>query len=87
MSIGEYRRRLSEEEEQKCGNAKFVSKTELLQQSDYISLHLPASSESFHFLDSAEFTMMKNVCCGFLLLCSFIISVMILCTRASSDKL
>lgn len=54
------RRRLSEEEEQKCGNAKFVSKTELLQQSDYISLHLPASSESFHFLDSAEFTMMKN---------------------------
>jgi phosphoglycerate dehydrogenase-like enzyme len=55
------RRRLSEEEEQKYGNAKFVTKTELVQLSDYISLHLPASSESFHFLDHEEFNMMKTV--------------------------
>jgi len=54
------RNRLPESEERLYGNAKFVTKDELLAQSDYISVHVFASEATKHILDTPDFAKMKN---------------------------
>jgi len=52
------RTRLSPEEEQACG-ATYMSKEDLLKQSDYVSLHVAYTPETHHLLGAAQFAMMK----------------------------
>ncbi|MCM3712578.1 NAD(P)-binding domain-containing protein [Alkalihalobacillus oceani] len=51
--------RASREQEEALG-AVYVAKEELLRQADIISLHLPLLPETRHFLDKAEFELMKH---------------------------
>ena len=41
-------------------NAKQVSKSEILELSDVVTLHIPYESSTHHFLDEKEFSKMKN---------------------------
>jgi gluconate 2-dehydrogenase len=52
------RSRLSAELESKC-QARYVSKTELLQQADHVMLVVPYSAESHHTIGAAELALMK----------------------------
>ena len=52
------RSRLSAELEAQC-QARYVSKTELLQQADHVMLVVPYSAESHHTIGSAELALMK----------------------------
>ncbi|MDR2473271.1 MAG: NAD(P)-binding domain-containing protein [Tannerella sp.] len=52
------RRRLDLNEETRCG-AVFVTKEELLQQSDFVSLNAPYTSETHHIIGAEELNMMK----------------------------
>jgi len=45
--------------EREC-NAKFVGFKELLKESDYITLHIPLTKETYHIIGEKEFKMMKN---------------------------
>jgi len=54
------RKPVSALEEVLCGNAKYVSKDELLAQSDYISVNVFVSPETKHILNYADFQKMKN---------------------------
>ncbi|ASB50843.1 NAD(P)-dependent oxidoreductase [Alkalitalea saponilacus] len=40
--------------------ATYVSKTELLQKSDYVSIHVPFSQETYHLIGKEELKLMKN---------------------------
>lgn len=40
-------------------SGKFCTKEELLQEADFISLHIPSTSETYHYLDEKEFALMK----------------------------
>lgn len=53
------RRRLSEEDEKKLG-AIYVSKDELLAQSDFVSIHCPFTPETRHAFGLREFETMKR---------------------------
>ena len=53
------RSRLSEDAEKKLG-ASYRSMDELLRQSDMISLHTPATPETFHLIDETAFEKMKT---------------------------
>ncbi|MDK2814276.1 MAG: hypothetical protein PWP18_189 [Thermoanaerobacter sp.] len=39
---------------------KYVDKKTLLEESDFITLHIPLSDETYHFIDEEEFNIMKN---------------------------
>ena len=52
------RSRLSAELESQC-QARYVSKTELLQQADHVMLVVPYSAESHHTIGAAELALMK----------------------------
>jgi len=54
------RNRVSAVDEAICGNAKFVSKDELLRQSDYITVNVFVSPETKHILNYADFEKMKK---------------------------
>jgi glyoxylate reductase len=54
------RKRLPVIDEVKYGNAKYVTKDELLSQSDYISVSVFASPETRHILNYNDFAKMKN---------------------------
>lgn len=41
-------------------NAKYVSLSDLLQQSDYVSLHVPLTKETHHLIGSRELRLMKK---------------------------
>ena len=41
-------------------NAKKVEKSELIKQSDFISIHLPLNKSTFHFIGAKELKNMKN---------------------------
>jgi lactate dehydrogenase-like 2-hydroxyacid dehydrogenase len=61
MNIIYYNRnRLPVIEEVKYGNAKYVTKDELLAQSDFISVNVFASPETKHILNSKDFSKMKK---------------------------
>jgi glyoxylate reductase len=55
------RRRLSEEREAELG-VRFVDKSELLRESDFISLHVPLTAETRHYLDRAALSATKPGC-------------------------
>lgn len=40
--------------------AKYVSKDELLKSADIVTLHIPATKDTFHYLGEREFKLMKN---------------------------
>src|SRR5262249_33266105 len=52
------RRRLSEQREAELG-VRFVDKAELLRESDFVSVHLPLSAETHHYLDRAALSTMR----------------------------
>ena len=52
------RTRLSEEKEREL-TATYVSLEELLQQSDFISLHVPLTDETHHLLDAKKLALLK----------------------------
>lgn len=54
------RRRLSQEQENYANQAEFVSKEELLKQSDHLILVLPYSPETHHTIDTPELALMKK---------------------------
>lgn len=61
MKIQYYnRRRLSVEQENAAGNAKYVSFDELLATSDVLSLNLPLNPNTRHIISRAEFAKMKD---------------------------
>jgi D-3-phosphoglycerate dehydrogenase len=41
-------------------NTKFVSKNEILEKSDFITLHIPNNSENYHFIGERELKQMKK---------------------------
>ena len=53
------RTRLSKQEERKL-NAEYVDKDTLLQQSDYISIHVPYTEATHHYIGKHELDMMKT---------------------------
>ena len=53
------RSRLSEDFEQELG-ARYVSKEELLAESDFLSVHVPLSEETRHVIGKAELKAMKS---------------------------
>ena len=48
----------SERAEKELG-ARYVSKDELLRQSDFLSLHVPLSPETYHYIDKQALSLMK----------------------------
>jgi len=52
------RTRLSPAEEKECG-ATYLSKNEVLSQSDFVSLHVAYTTETHHFIDAASLALMK----------------------------
>jgi len=54
------RNRLTPEEEKNFGEATYVDKEQLIQQADYISIHVPATKATYHYLDYSDFQKMKN---------------------------
>ncbi|MEM1514095.1 MAG: glyoxylate reductase [Candidatus Thermoplasmatota archaeon] len=59
MNILYYSRHRDEEFEKET-NARFVSLQELLKESDFISLHLPLTKETYHIIGEKELKMMKK---------------------------
>mgnify|MGYP000378857572 CR=1 FL=1 len=59
MKILYYSRKRDEEFEKET-NAKFVGLEELLSQSDFVSLHLPLTKETYHIIGEKELKMMKK---------------------------
>ncbi len=53
------RSRADSELERQVG-ARFVDKQTLLQESDFVSLHVPLTQDTHHYLDAADFALMKN---------------------------
>jgi glyoxylate reductase len=51
---------LNSQEEKQCGNAQYVTKDYLLKTSDFISMNIPSSKDTIHYLNKPEFDMMKN---------------------------
>jgi len=58
MNVIYYSRK--EKDEMKALNAKFVSLDYLLKTSDFISLHLPLTKETYHIIGEKEFKAMKQ---------------------------
>lgn len=56
-----YDRSFPKTEAKKLG-AELVSKEELLSQSDFLSLHLPLTEKTRHFMDKAAFSILKPGC-------------------------
>ena len=54
-----YHNRNRDEQTEKEFNAVYVSRDEILNQSDFISLHLPLSEQTLHFIGPNEFKQMK----------------------------
>jgi len=54
------RRRLTVEQENAAGNAKYVSFDELLATSDVLSLNLPLNPKTHHIISTNEFAKMKD---------------------------
>jgi len=54
------RNRLSPAEEAACGNATHVTKDQLICESDCISLHIPATKDTHHYISTEEFNKMKT---------------------------
>ena len=52
------RKRLSEEEEAKL-NVRYLPLDELLKSSDFVSLHVPLTSETYHLIGERELSLMK----------------------------
>ncbi|MFP4036185.1 MAG: 2-hydroxyacid dehydrogenase [Desulfobacteraceae bacterium] len=40
-------------------NVRYATKEELLRESDFVSLHVPSTPDTFHFIGEAEFDLMK----------------------------
>ena len=59
MKILYYSRKRKEEFEEEC-NAKFVDLHTLLREADFISLHVPLTSETYHMIGKKELDMMKK---------------------------
>jgi glyoxylate reductase len=59
MKILYYSRKRDEEFEKETG-ANFVSLKELLEESDFVSLHLPLTKETYHIIGEKELKMMKK---------------------------
>lgn len=59
MKILYYSRKRDEEFEKETG-ANFVSLKELLEESDFVSLHLPLTKETYHIIGENELKMMKK---------------------------
>jgi glyoxylate reductase len=59
MNILYYNRSRDEEFEQKYG-AEYVDMDTLLKESDFISIHLPLTDETIHFIGKNEFNKMKK---------------------------
>ncbi len=59
MEILYYNRTRKPEFEKETG-AKYVTMEELLQESDYVSLHTPLTQETKHLIDTDAFKMMKS---------------------------
>ncbi len=59
MKILYHNRTINSELETKY-NAKYVSKEELLKNSDFISIHTPLTEETFHLISENEFGIMKK---------------------------
>ncbi len=53
------RTRLTEEQEKYASHAQYVSKEQLLHQSDHVILTLPYSAQTHHIIGAAELAMMK----------------------------
>jgi lactate dehydrogenase-like 2-hydroxyacid dehydrogenase len=53
------RHRISEEEE-RMYNATYLSKEELLQNADYVTIHTPLNENSFHLIDERALSIMKK---------------------------
>lgn len=54
------RRRLSPDMESNAGNARYVSKHELLKQADHVILTVPYTSETRHMIGAEELSIMKT---------------------------
>jgi len=59
MDILYFSRKRKKEFEREC-NAKFVDIETLLKQSDFVSLHTPLTSETYHLIGEKELKMMKK---------------------------
>jgi glyoxylate reductase len=55
-----YHNRTRDEEAEKMLGVQYVGKEELLQQSDFVSLHIPLSPETRHYISTAELNLMKS---------------------------
>lgn len=55
-----YHNRKRDEEMEKMFNAKWVDKDTLLKESDFISLHVPLTKETYHMIGEREFKLMKK---------------------------
>lgn len=55
-----YHNRKRDEEMEKMFNAKWVDKDTLLKESDFISLHVPLTKETYHMIGEREFKLMKE---------------------------
>ncbi len=53
------RSRLNPEQESRANQARFVTKTELLQQADHLVLMLPYSAQTHHAMGASEFALMR----------------------------
>lgn len=59
MEVLYYSRKRNEEIEKEC-NAKFVDFQTLLKKSDFVSLHVPLTEETYHMIGERELKMMKK---------------------------
>ncbi|KPU26861.1 glyoxylate reductase [Caloranaerobacter sp. TR13] len=55
-----YHNRKRDEEMERKFNAKWVDKDTLLRESDFISLHVPLTQETYHMIGEREFKLMKK---------------------------
>ena len=62
MRILYHNRSRNEEIERELG-AVYVSKNTILSESDYLSIHLPLSKDTYHFLDSSAFSNVRKGIC------------------------
>jgi glyoxylate reductase len=59
MNVLYYNRQRLPEAEEAVGRLTYVPLNELLQQSDFISIHVPYTPETHHFIGAPEFEQMK----------------------------